>query len=63
MGTIKSVQFYFAGSNVRVLYNIMSFVLDKIIKVNVYRLTHMAGTGNIRGPDPFRYSTSDHITA
>jgi hypothetical protein len=31
--------------------------------VSVHRLTHMAGTGKIRGPDPFRYSTSDHITA
>jgi hypothetical protein len=31
--------------------------------VSVHRLTHMAGTGKIRDPDPFRYSTSDHITA
>jgi hypothetical protein len=32
-------------------------------QVSVHRLTHMAGTGKKGGPDPFRYSTSDHITA
>ena len=25
--------------------------------------SRLAGTGKIKGPDPFRYSTSDHITA
>ena len=29
--------------------------------MSVYRHTQMAGYGRIRGHDPFRYSTSDHI--
>jgi hypothetical protein len=46
MGTIKSVQFYFAGLNVRVLYNIMSFIFSSEIELYRFDGTHLTDIGN-----------------